>query len=71
MINNNEGIEVSLGGDAEEFGNVVYKHHFTHPCTWLYDNVPEEVLSVQSHFVIHYKDGCEKFKHLNKCIERD
>ena len=26
---------------------------------------------MQSQFVSQYKDGCKKFKRLNKCIERD
>ena len=37
----------------------------------MYDDVVEELFSVQADFSSHYYYGCKKFKRLNNCIERD
>ena len=71
MVNDNEGIEVCLGSDNKGCGNVLYMNRFTQPYINTFEEVAEELFSVQSQFVSQYKDGCKKFKRLNKCIERD
>ena len=42
------------------------------PCyVAVYNDVAEEMFSVQAAFPSQYKYGCKKFKRLNNCIERD
>ena len=71
IVNENEGMEVCLGPDGQGCGHVLYTNRFT-PCYLpVYDDVAEEMFSVQAAFPSQYKYGCKKFKRLNNCIERD
>ena len=43
-------------------------NRFTQPNIPVYDEIAENLFSVQSQFVSQYKDGWKKIKRLNKCI---
>ena len=71
LVNENEGMQVCLGQDGNGCGHVLYTNRFTTCYAPMYDDVVEELFSVQADFPSQYKYGCKKYKRLNNCIERD
>ena len=70
-MNENEGMQACLGQDGNGCGYILYANRFTTCYAPMYDDVVEELFSVQADFPSQYKYGCKKYKRLNNCIERD
>ena len=59
MINDNEGIEVCLGGDINGCGNVLCMNRFTQPYKGTYDEVTKEFFLYNLNLLINTKT-CSK-----------